>query len=124
MMRSPHRSPEQSPAQRFLRVPPREERRKRRALLIGAGAVLAYLVYSYIGTDSGLVRIAALRRENEMLRRQKIELAVTANDAERSRKAAALDPLFAERVARERFHMVKKGEILYRYKDPTADSAR
>jgi cell division protein FtsB len=34
----------------------------------------------------------------------------------------AKDPLLEERVARERFHMVKKDEILYRYQDE--DSAK
>jgi cell division protein FtsB len=124
MMRSPYKSPDEAPKRRFLRVAPREERRKRKALLLGAGALLAYLLYSYIGTDSGLVRIIALRRENESLRRSKLELSVRANDAALGRKAAAEDPLFAERVARERFRMVKKGEILYRYDDAAAESLR
>jgi cell division protein FtsB len=124
MMRSPHKSPEHAPARRFLRVPPREERRKRKAILIGAGAALAYLLYTYIGTDSGILRILDLRRENEALRKEKLALSLSANEAELGRKAAATDPLSAERVARERFHMVKRGEILYRYRDPSVDSAR
>jgi cell division protein FtsB len=33
------------------------------------------------------------------------------------------DPLLDERVARERFHMVKKDEIIYRY-EAEEDSAR
>ena len=35
---------------------------------------------------------------------------------ERGRRSTARDPLFEERVARERVHMVKNGEILYRYR--------
>jgi len=34
---------------------------------------------------------------------------------EQTRKDTAKDPLLEERVARERFHMVKRDEILYRY---------
>ena len=41
---------------------------------------------------------------------------------EQRRKAEARDPLLEERVARERFHLVKKDEILYRYRDADGDS--
>lgn len=117
MMRSPYQSPTKPPAQRFLRRRPPEkgDGRKRRLIFLGAGAVVAYLVYTFALSDTGLLRIAALKRENESLRSKKIELAVRVNDLERRRKEQARDPLLEERVARERFHLVKKDEILYRY---------
>ena len=125
MMRSPYQSPTKPPAQRFLRRRPAEKGsgRKRRLILLGAGAVAAYLVYTFILSDTGLLRIAALKRENEVLQAKKIDLAVRVNDLERRRKAQARDPLLEERVARERFHLVKKDEILYRYKSGP-DSSR
>jgi len=125
MMRSPYQSPKKPPAQRFLRRRPTEkgDGRKRRLILLGAGAVVAYLVYTFILSDTGILRIAALKRENETLRSKKIELAVRVNDLERRRKEQARDPLLEERVARERFHLVKKDEILYRYKS-SPDSGR
>lgn len=123
MMRSPYRSPEQ-PAPRYLRVQPRERQKRRRLIIAGAVLVGGYLAYSFVGTESGLVRIDALRRENETLRDRKVDLAVRANEAEQARKAAARDPLLEERVARERFHLVKKGEIVYLYRDePQAPDA-
>jgi cell division protein FtsB len=123
MMRSPYRSPEE-PAPRYLRVQPRERRKRRRLLLAGALLVGCYLVYSFVGTESGLLRIQALRQENESLRDRKVDLAVRANDAEQARKAAARDPLLEERVARERFHLVKKNEVVYLYRDePQAPDA-
>jgi cell division protein FtsB len=90
---------------------------------MGAGAVAVYLAYTFILSDTGLVRIAALKKENETLRQKKVELAVQVNDLERRRKQQSNDPLLEERVARERFHLVKKDEILYRYQAP-ADSGR
>ena len=125
MMRSPYQSPKKPPAQRFLRRRPTEkgDGRKRRLILLGAGAVVAYLVYTFVLSDTGILRIAALKRENETLRSKKIELAVRVNDLERRRKEQARDPLLEERVARERFHLVKKDEILYRYKS-SPDSGR
>ncbi|HKW50635.1 MAG TPA: septum formation initiator family protein [Candidatus Eisenbacteria bacterium] len=125
MMRSPYESPKKPPAQRFLRRRPTEkgDGRRLRLILLGAGAVAAYLVYTFILSDTGILRIAALKRENETLRAKKIELAVRVNDLERRRKEQARDPLLEERVARERFHLVKKDEILYRYKS-SPDSGR
>ena len=125
MMRSPYESPKKPPAQRFLRRRPTEkgDGRRLRLILLGAGAVAAYLVYTFILSDTGILRIAALKRENETLRAKKIELAVRVNDLERRRKEQARDPLLEERVARERFHLVKKDEIIYRYKS-SPDSGR
>ena len=125
MMRSPYQSPKQPPAQRFLRRRPAVEGgQKRRLILVGAGVVAAYLAYTFILSDTGLVRIAGLRRENETLRQQKVDLAVRVNDLEKRRKQQAHDPLLEERVARERFHLIKKDEILYRYRVADGDSAR
>jgi len=124
-MRSPYQSPKKPPAQRFLRRRPTEkgDGRRLRLILLGTGAVAAYLVYTFILSDTGIVRIAALKHENETLAAKKIELAVRVNDLERRRKEQARDPLLEERVARERFHLVKKDEILYRYKS-SPDSGR
>ncbi len=114
-MRSPYQTPKNPPARRYLRLPPREKNRKRRVLVWGAGVLLGYLVYSFVGGDSGLIRIRALQRETAALEKQKLELSAEASLAERNRKSMARDPLLEERVARERFHMVKKDEVLYRY---------
>jgi cell division protein FtsB len=123
MMRSPYKSPKEAPSRRFLRLPPTEmKRKKRRVLFWGAGLILGYLVYSFVGGDSGLIRIRALQHETKALRARKIALAAEADRVEQNRKSVAKDPLLEERVARERFHMVKKDEILYRYQDE--DSAK
>ena len=126
MMRSPYQSPpkppRKEPTRRFLRLPPPEMRRKHRGLWIGAIALAAWLAWSFVGSDSGVFRIAALKRETDALNRKKAELAVRVETLEQRRKAEARDPLLEERVARERFHLVKKDEILYRYQDADGDS--
>ena len=119
MMRSPYQSPKEAPARRFLRLPPTEVKKKRRrALVWGAGLLLGYLVYSFVGGDSGLIRIRALQHETAELRAKKDVLTAQADQMDQARKGAARatrDPAADERVARERFHLVKKDEILYRY---------
>ena len=126
MLRSPYQSPDGPPRERgrkFLRLPPPESRRKHRGLWIGALVVLGYLLWSFIGSDTGVIRTAALKRETEELRRRKVDLTARAEALEARRKEQAQDPLLEERVAREQFHLVKKGEIVYRYKDSEADSS-
>ena len=123
MMRSPYQSPKDPPSRKFLRLPPREKSKRRRLLLWGAGLLLGYLVYSFVGGDSGFIRIRLLQHETAELRARRRFLAVEANRVEQSRKNTAKDPLLSERVARERFHMVKKDEVLYRYQ-ADEDSAK
>ncbi|HZI89098.1 MAG TPA: septum formation initiator family protein [Candidatus Polarisedimenticolia bacterium] len=123
-MRSPYQSPKDAPSRRFLRLPPTEFKKKRRRVLVwGAGLLLGYLVYAFVGGDSGLIRIRALQHETAALRVRKAALIADADRAERTRTDTSKDPLLTERVARERFHMVKKDEILYRY-PAEEDSAR
>src|SRR3954464_9621541 len=124
MMRSPYQSPKEAPSRRFLRLPPTEVKKKRRKMLFwGAGLLLGYLVYSFVGGDDGLIRIRSLQHETSVLRARKGALTLATDRVDRTHKDTAKDPLLDERVARERFHMVKKDEILYRYQ-AEEDSSR
>ncbi|HYR52596.1 MAG TPA: septum formation initiator family protein [Candidatus Dormibacteraeota bacterium] len=123
MMRSPYKSPKEPPSKRFLRLPrPEKKTRKRQFFMWAAAIALGFLVYSFIGGQTGLIRIRALQSETQALRTRKVALATEAERVDQNRENMAKDPLVTERVARERFHMVKKGEILYRYQEE--DSAR
>ena len=126
MMRSPYESPKQAPVRRFLRRRPddRPSRAKRRLIIAAALAVGGFLAYSFVLSDTGLLKIAGLKNETEKLRREKVELALRVNDVERRRQEQAKDPMLTERIARERFHLVKEGEILYRYKEPASGNGR
>src|SRR6267142_1724524 len=128
MLRSPYRSPDRPPprerARKFLRLPPPESRRRHRGLWLLALVLLGLLVWSFVGSDTGLIRASALKRENGALEKRKLELAGRGETLEERRKEQARDPFLEERVARERFHLVKKDEIIYRYKDSEADSSR
>jgi len=126
MMRSPYESPKQAPVRRFLRRRPddRPSRAKRRFVIAAALAVGGFLAYSFVLSDTGLVKIAGLKNETEKLRREKVELALRVNDVEQRRQEQAKDPMLTERIARERFHLVKEGEILYRYKEPASGNGR
>ena len=88
------------------------------------GLVGAVLAYSFFLSDTGLLKIAALHHESDMLRDRQAVLTERVTDMERRRKAQAKDPLLEERVARERFHLVKKDEIVYRYQESPSDTLR
>ena len=124
-MRSAYQSPPAppKPKPRFLRRRPPDHPERRKAILAAAILGAGFLAYTFLWSDTGVVRILSLRHENEALRKQKIDLAVKVHDLERRRQAQAKDPLLEERVARERFHLVREGEILYRYQDPEAGTA-
>ena len=126
MMRSPYESPKQAPVRRFLRRRPDDHpsRAKRRIIIAAALAVGGFLSYSFVLSDTGLLKIAGLKNETEKLRREKVELALRVNDVERRRQEQAKDPMLTERIARERFHLVKEGEILYRYKESASGNGR
>src|SRR5437763_11709920 len=80
MMRSPYQSPKAAPSRRFLRIPPTELKKKRRKLLFwGAGLLLGYLIYSFVGGDDGLIRIRSLQHETSALRARR-EILTLAND--------------------------------------------
>ena len=117
-MRSAYQSPAAPPARKFLRRRPEESPERRKAFLAIALVAVAFLAYTFVLSDTGLLRIAALRRETDELRKEKIDLAVRVHQLEERRKAQAADPLLEERVARERFHLVREGELLYRYQEP------
>lgn len=123
MMRSPYQSPKDEPPSRFLRRRP-EERRKLRYVYLALGLLAAWCAYSFLLSDTGLLRIASLRRENERLQERRAVLSERVTDLERRRKEQAKDPLLEERVARERFHLVKKDEIVYRYRESASDTLR
>jgi cell division protein FtsB len=122
-MRSAYQSPAVPPKPRFLRRRPTENPERRKAILAAVILGAVFLAYTFLLSDTGVVRILSIGRENEALRKKKIDLAVKVHDLERRRQAQAKDPLLEERVARERFHLVREGEILYRYQDPETGTA-
>ena len=125
MLRSPYQSPSSAPrGRKFLRLPPRESRKKYRFLWIALIVVAGYLLWAFVGSNTGQIRVDALARENAALKKRKEELAARAAMLEERRKKQAHDPMLEERVARERFHLVKKDEIIYRYKDTEGDTLR
>lgn len=124
MMRSPYTSPATAPPSRYLRRRPPEAVKRHRILWIGGWLLASYLGYFLVAGETGILRIAALKRENEALRERKLSLSVRVNELEQRRREQARDPDLEERVARERFHLMREDEIVYRYAEPEAGPGR
>jgi cell division protein FtsB len=86
-------------------------------------AALAFALYFGIeGGEYGTFDVLALRRQEAAERAQVTRLRQLVDSLTREADAIEHDPRTQERVARERFGMIRKGELLYRLVPP--DSSR
>lgn len=86
-------------------------------------AALVFALYFGIqGGEYGTTDLFALRRQEASERSQVARLRRVVDSLQREAAAIEHDPRVQERVARERFGMVRRGELLYRLVPP--DSTR
>ena len=86
-------------------------------------AALAFLLYFWVqGGEYGTTDLLALRRQESSERAQVQRLRFVVDSLQREAKAIEGDLRVQERVARERFGMIRRGELLYRLVPP--DSTR
>jgi cell division protein FtsB len=86
-------------------------------------AALAFALYFGVqGGEYGTTDLLALRRQESSERSQVRRLRQVVDSLEREATAIERDLRVQERVARERFGMIRRGELLYRLVPP--DSTR
>jgi len=82
-------------------------------------AALVFALYFGIqGGEYGTTDLLALRRQEAGERSQVVRLRWVVDSLEREATAIEHDPRVQERVARERFGMIRRGELLYRLVPP------
>jgi cell division protein FtsB len=80
-----------------------------------AVAALAFALYFAIqGGEYGTTHLLELRRDVEREQGQVVRLRVVVDSLTRAAEAIRRDPRVQERVARESFGMIRKGEYLFR----------
>jgi cell division protein FtsB len=84
-------------------------------------ALLFALYFGIQGGEYGTTDLLALHRQEDAERTQVIRLRQVVDSLQRSADAIEHDLREQERVARERFGMIRRGELLYRLVPP--DSA-
>jgi len=86
-------------------------------------SALALLLYFALqGGEYGTTDLLALRRQESSERTQVQQLRLVVDSLQREATAIERDLRVQERVARERFGMIRRGELLYRLVPP--DSMR
>jgi cell division protein FtsB len=88
------------------------------ATIIGLASALYFAMQ---GGEYGTLDLLQLRREEAEERADVLRLQRLVDSLTKAAVAIELDPRVQERVARERFGMIKKGEFLYRLV-PASDS--
>ena len=91
----------------------RDTRRGRGVRIVLALVVLAGASYIFIAGDSGLMELAQRREELRRLEQHVADLVAENDSLKRVLSLLDSDFSFVERVAREKYEMVKPGESLY-----------
>lgn len=85
-----------------------------RARLLGLIVLAGAAVFALAGGEYGTLDWLELRRRERAEQRSIAELTVEVDSLRRYAKAIATDRRLMERIAREDFGMIRKGEYLYR----------
>lgn len=106
----------------FNRVSDRAKgsRKSFRLFLWLAGSVV--LLYLFATGNFGFLRIISLYEKRESLIRENRYLLAVNADLEWKKRELANNPAMVEKIAREKFSMIKKGEILYKIIPPKDSS--
>jgi len=94
-----------------------ERKRKNRFFMMLSLLFLLYFILSFIFGDMGLLSYHKMKKDYQ---RTEQELERLNRENERLRKevkALKTDPLYIERLARERLGLSKEGEIIYEYEE-------
>jgi cell division protein FtsB len=90
-----------------------------RTRLLGIVVLAGALVFALAGGEYGTLDWLELRRQERAEQRAIAELKVEVDTLKRFAKALATDRRLMERIAREEFGMIRKGEFLYRLQQDT-----
>jgi len=91
----------------------------RRARLLGILVLAGALVFALAGGEYGTLDWLELRRQERAEQQAITELTVEVDTLKRFAKALETDRRLMERIAREEFGMIRKGEFLYRLQQDT-----
>ena len=90
-----------------------------RPKLIGVLVLVSALIFALAGGEYGTLDWLELRRQERAEQRAITELTVEVDSLKRFAKAVETDRRVMERIAREEFGMIRKGEFLYRLQQDT-----
>ena len=96
-----------------------KQERLRKTVLLGGGLLLsAYLVFSLVFGDLGLVRYFTLDKEYRNVKEDIRRLEKENGRLRQQVEALKTDPETIEKLAREKLGMVREGEKVYQFSNP------
>ncbi|HVP37754.1 MAG TPA: septum formation initiator family protein [Candidatus Saccharimonadales bacterium] len=87
---------------------------RRWAVRLALAAIGSWLVYSFVFSDQGLVRIASMRRELARAEARSRVMASNVKQVDEELQRVRTDPFYTEKFLRENAGMVRPGEIVIR----------
>jgi cell division protein FtsB len=84
------------------------------AIRLGFAALGAWLVYSFVFSDQGILRILAMRREAAKLEARSRMMAANVKQVDAELQRVHKDPIYTEMYLRENMGMVRPGELVIR----------
>lgn len=90
-----------------------------RPKLLGVVVLVSALIFALAGGEYGTLDWLELRRQERAEQRAITELTAEVDSLKRFAKAVETDRRLMERIAREEFGMIRKGEFLYRLQQDT-----
>jgi cell division protein FtsB len=106
-----------APAGDFLRkLSSTNSKLRRKFLRYGLMALGAFFLYSTLVGDYSMLRIIRLEMEKQSLVNSNRDKMIDVIDAERIRTLLQSDAHFIEMIARTKYHLVRPGETMYRYR--------
>jgi len=73
-----------------------------------------FLLYSYLGGEFGLLNLLRMQRKRENLKVEKRQLIAEISNLEERFERAQTDTAYIEKLAREKYGLVKDGEVVIR----------
>jgi cell division protein FtsB len=94
-----------------------------RWLLLGGGLLLLAAYFAFFGGEYGLFELRRVRAELETERARLEEVRAEVVRLQARADSLENDSLTIERIAREKWGMIRPGEKLYRFEDAAPDTA-
>ncbi|HEX6324055.1 MAG TPA: septum formation initiator family protein [Vicinamibacterales bacterium] len=91
--------------------------------LIGGGLLVLAAYFAFFGGEYGLFELRRVRSELELERARLDDVRAEVARLEARVESLENDSLPIERIAREKWGMIRPGEKLYRFEDAAPDSA-
>jgi cell division protein FtsB len=86
--------------------------------------LIVFVVYTYFGGNYGFLRILSLVNKKTELQKESKLLQAQIVDLELEKKKLNEDLFYIEKIARERYGMIKKDELVIKFIPPNADSTK